>query len=214
MTTSLFISFEGGEGSGKSEQAMALYRRLFQLSIPAVLTHEPGVTSLGRKITYWLKWRQSLAVSPVAELMLFNASRAEIVSELIRPALAEGKVVICDRFTDSTLAYQGYGRGLDLDTVRAVNAAGSHGLIPDITILLDIDFEQGFARKKGKSADRFEQEGAEFHRKVRRGYLEMARAESERWLVVDGAQTKTRVSRAIWQKLAPRFGINNGGKQR
>ncbi|MFC1945601.1 dTMP kinase [Chloroflexota bacterium] len=207
---SLFITLEGGEGSGKSEQAMALYRRLYRMDISSVLTREPGVTPLGRRIAYLLKWQQKVLISPMAEVMLFNASRAQLLTELIRPSLADGKVVICDRYYDSTLAYQGYGRGLDLEAVRAVNGAGTLGLAPDVTILLDIDCEAGFARKKGKRIDRFEQETMDFHRRVRQGFLEMAKAEPERWIVVDASQTRARVSRDIWLKVAPLFDRNNG----
>ena len=140
---SLFITFEGGEGSGKSVQARVLYRRLSRLAIPAVSTHEPGVTQLGKKITRWLKWEHDLQISPVAELLLFNTSRAQLVAEVIRPNLENGKVVICDRFADSTTAYQGYGRGLDLQIVRTTNDAVTQGLRPDLTVLLDIAVEAG-----------------------------------------------------------------------
>ena len=117
---SLFITFEGGEGSGKSVQARALYRRLSQLAIPALLTHEPGGTPFGKRVGRWLKWGQGTGISPLTELMLFNASRAQLVAEVIQPSLKGGKIVICDRYADSTTAYQGYGRGLDLEMVKAL----------------------------------------------------------------------------------------------
>ena len=110
----MFITFEGGEGSGKSVQAKMLYRRFSRMNIPAILTHEPGVTLLGRKITRWLKWSKDMGISSQAELMLFNASRAQLVEEVIRPNLQNGSVVVCDRYADATTAYQSYGRGLDL----------------------------------------------------------------------------------------------------
>ena len=144
-----FITFEGGEGCGKSSQSRLLYRRLQKLAVPALLTHEPGVTDLGKKITRLLKWSQDIDISPLAELLLFNASRAQLVKEVIRPALEKGVIVICDRFADSTTAYQGYGRGLDLDTVKAVNRMATQGLVPDLTILLDMPVEGGLARKQG-----------------------------------------------------------------
>ena len=197
----LFITFEGGEGSGKSEQAMALYRRLFKLAIPALLTHEPGVTALGKKITHWLKWADNMDISPAAELLLFNASRAQLVAEVIKLNLEDGKVVICDRYADSTTAYQGYGRGLDLEMVKAVNQAGSLGLKPDLTVLLDLSAEEGLARKKDKKQDRFEQEDIAFHRRVRGGYLKLAANEPGRWLVVDARRTKAAVEQIIWRRV-------------
>jgi dTMP kinase len=199
---SLFITFEGGEGSGKSLQAKALYRRLSKLAIPAVLTHEPGVTSLGRKVARWLKWGHEINISPVAELLLFNVSRAQLVTEFIHPNLESGKVVISDRYADSTTAYQSYGRGLDLAMVRAVNSAAIQGLKPDLTVLLDIPVEVGLARKRGKKRDRFEQEDIAFHQRVREGYLKLAAAEPERWLVVDAALPKEKIAEIIWQKVS------------
>jgi len=197
---SLFITFEGGEGSGKSVQARALYRKLLRLPVPVVLTHEPGVTPLGKKIARWLKWGQD-AISPVTELMLFNASRAQLVTEVIKPGLESGRVVICDRYSDSTTAYQSYGRGLDLDMVRAVNNAAMQGLKPTLTILLDMPVEAGLARKRDRKHDRFERESIAFHKKVREGYLELAAGEPQRWLMVDASQTKEKVAEIIWEKV-------------
>ena len=142
----LFITFEGGEGCGKSVQARVLYIRLSQLVIPAVLTHEPGGTPLGKKLARWLKWTEDMGISPLAELLLFNTSRTQLVDEVIRPNLEWGKVVICDRYADSTTAYQSYGRGLDLEMVKAINNAATQGLKPDLIILLDIPAEEGLAR--------------------------------------------------------------------
>jgi len=199
---SLFITFEGGEGSGKSVQARALCRRLSRLAIPAILTHEPGVTSLGRKIAHWLKWGKDIGISPLAELMLFNASRAQLISEIIKTNLQSGKMVICDRYADSTTAYQSYGRGLDLAMVKAVNEAAVQGIKPDLTILLDMPVAAGLARKKDKKPDRFEQENITFHRQVRQGYLELARAEPDRWLVIDAAKSKEAIAEIIWRKVS------------
>ena len=197
----LFITFEGGEGSGKSVQAKALYRKLSRLAVPVVLTHEPGVTSLGKKVARWLKWGQDMEISPIAELLLFNVSRAQLVTEVIRPNLESGKVVISDRYADSTTAYQSYGRGLDLAMVKAVNNAAVQGLSPDLTVLLDIPVEVGLARKRGKKPDRFEQEDIAFHQRVREGYLKLAAAELQRWLVVDASQPKEKIAEIIWQKV-------------
>ena len=142
----LFITFEGGEGSGKTLQARALYRRLSQLAIPALLTQEPGGTSLGKKLARWLKWAEEAGILPLTELLMFNASRAQLVEEVIQPNLKGGKVVICDRYADSTTAYQSYGRGLDLEMVKTINNTATRGLKPDLTVLLDIPAEEGLAR--------------------------------------------------------------------
>jgi len=198
----LFITFEGGEGCGKSVQARALFRRLSELAIPVVLTHEPGGTPLGKKLARWLKWAQDTDVSPLAELLLFNTSRAQLVDEVIRPNLEKGKVVICDRYADSTTAYQSYGRGLDLEMVKAINNAATQGLRPNLTVLLDIPAEEGLARKKTKRPDRFERENIAFHRRVREGYLKMAASELKRWLVIDASQSKRKVAEIIWHRVS------------
>jgi len=198
----LFITFEGGEGSGKSVQARALYRRLIKLAIPVVLTHEPGATLLGKKIARWLKWGQNLNISPLAELMLFNASRAQLVADLIRPSLQSRKVVICDRFADSTTAYQSYGRGLDLAIVKTANHAATQGLTPDLTVLLDLPVEVGLARKKKRKPDRFEGEELAFHQRVREGYLKLAESEPKRWLVVDARLPKAKIEQIIWERVS------------
>jgi len=199
---SLFITFEGGEGSGKSIQAKELYRRLSQLAVPVLLTHEPGGTPFGQKVGRWLKWGQGADISPLTELMLFNASRAQLVAEVIQPALKSGKLVISDRYADSTTAYQGYGRELDLAMVKAVNKAATQGLTPDLTILLDMPVEGGLARKKSRKQDRFEQETLAFHQRVRQGYLKLAADESGRWLVVDASQSKEKIADIIWQRVS------------
>jgi dTMP kinase len=133
---SLFVTFEGGEGCGKSTQTRILFRRLQKLAVPVVLTHEPGVTDLGKKITALLKWSKNIAISPAAELMLFNASRAQLIKELIKPELDKGSVVICDRYSDSTVAYQSYGRGLDLEMVQTVNASVPRASNPTLPFYL------------------------------------------------------------------------------
>ena len=199
---SLFITFEGGEGCGKSLQSRMLYDRLRLESIPAVLTYEPGGTSVGDEICRLLKWAEDMNITPLSELLLFNAARSQLVEAVIKPGLEIGRVVICDRFTDSTIVYQGYGRGLDLKTVRAINDSATQDLRPELTILLDLSVEEGFHRKQASKQDRFEKEGAEFHQKVRRGYLELAAAEPERWLVIDAAQAKDKIAAIIWQKVS------------
>ena len=199
---SLFITFEGVEGCGKSVQAKALYRRLSQLAIPVVLTHEPGGTPLGMRIARWLKWTEGTDISPLTELLLFNASRAQSVTWIIQPNLENGKVVICDRYADSTTAYQGYGRGLDLEVVTAINNSATLGLKPDLTVLLDMPAEAGLARKGARKQDRFEQEDIAFHQRVREGYLKMATNDPQRWLVVDASQSKTKIAKIIWQRVS------------
>jgi dTMP kinase len=198
----LFITFEGVEGCGKSTQSRLLYRRLDKLAIPALLTHEPGGTPLGEKITRLLKSAQGINISPLSELLLFNASRAQHLEEIIRSASKEGKVVICDRFTDSTIAYQGYGRGIDLDTVFTVNRIATQGLTPDLTILLDVPVEKGLSRKQGDRPDRFHSEQLNFHRRVRDGFLKLAEEAPGRWLVIDGTQNKEKIAGIIWEKIS------------
>jgi len=206
----LFITFEGGEGSGKTFQAKALYRRLSQLAIPVLLTHEPGGTLLGKKLARWLKWAQDTGISPLTELLMFNASRAQLVAEVIQPALKSGQVVICDRYADSTTAYQSYGRGLGLETVKTINRAATQGLNPNLTVLLDISAEEGLARKGARRRDRFEQEDIAFHRRVRAGYLKLAADEPERWLVIDATQPKEKIAQIIWQRVTQLVSSHSG----
>jgi dTMP kinase len=197
----LFITFEGEEGSGKTFQTRALLRKLTKMAIPAILTHEPGGTAAGERISRLVKWARDTGISPLTELLLFNASRAQLVAEVIQPALKNGKVVICDRYTDSTLAYQGYGRGLDTELVKRVNLLATGTLKPDLTILLDIHFEAGIARKANRKHDRFEQADIAFHNKVRQGYLKIATEEPDRWLVINADQPKETISRIILDKI-------------
>jgi dTMP kinase len=197
----LFISFEGGEGCGKSTHSRLLLKKLEQRNIPAVLTHEPGGTVLGDELRSLLKTMKGPPISARAELFLLAASRAQLVAEVIAPALKEDKVVICDRFTHSTMVYQGYGRGLDFTAIRMVNNMATRHLGPDLTILLDIAPEEGLARKRSLK-DRFELENLSFHRRVREGYLRMADAEPDRWLVIDASLAKARVADIIWGEVS------------
>jgi len=197
----LFVTFEGGEGCGKSTQAKSLYRRMSRLGIPVVLSHEPGGTPLGKQIRHCLKQTRETEISPLAELFLFTASRAQLVVKVIRPNLEKGIIVICDRYFDSTVAYQGYGRGLDLNFIQVINASATQGLLPELVILLDIPVEIGLARKRSVRQDRFEREEIAFHQWVREGYLKMAKAEPERWLVVDATLPKKEVEQIIWERV-------------
>jgi dTMP kinase len=197
----LFITFEGGEGCGKSTQSRLLLKKLEQRNIPVVLTHEPGGTALGNELRKTLKRQRNFSISPQAELFLLAASRAQLVAELIRPALQEGKVVLCDRFTHSTTVYQGYGRGLDFTAIKMVNNMATRHLNPDLIIFLDISPEQGLARKQSLK-DRFELEDLSFHRRVREGYLKMAAAEPDRWLVIDASLPKGKIAGIIWERVS------------
>jgi len=198
----LFITFEGGEGCGKSVQSRTLYRRLSRLAIPVILTYEPGGTRLGKKLSHWLKWAQDIDILPLTELLMFNASRSQLVTEVIQPSLKEGKIVICNRYADSTTAYQSYGRGLDLEIVKAINNTATQGVKPDLTVLLDMPAEAGLARKRAKKRDRFEGEDITFHHRVRQGYLKLAASEPKRWLIIDATQSKEKIAKIIWQRVS------------
>lgn len=197
----LFITFEGGEGCGKSTHSKLLLKKLQQQNVPAILTHEPGGTALGNELRNLLKKRKGATISPQAELFLLAASRAQLVAEVIRPALEEGKVVVCDRFTHSTIVYQGYGRGLDFTAIKMVNNMATRHLNPDLIILLDIPPEQGLTRKRSLK-DRFELEDLSFHQRVREGYLKMADAEPDRWLVIDASLPKNKVAGIVWDRVS------------
>ena len=177
-----FITFEGPEGSGKSTQARRLAEWLESRSATVRLTYEPGDTELGRELRRWLLHRQK-PMSAAAEFLLYSADRAEHVKSVIAPALAAGGFVISDRFVDSSYAYQGYGRGLDLGWLRQVSAGVIGGYMPALTILLDLPPEVGLARFEGR--DRLEGESLAFHERVRKGYLELAAAEPGRFVVVN-----------------------------
>jgi dTMP kinase len=199
---SLFIVFEGEEGSGKSVQSKLLYERMRRLKIPAVLAHEPGGTPLGEEISSILKGGKNLDISPLAELLLFNASRSQLVDTIIRPALAKGQAVICDRFTASTVVYQGCGRGLEPGLITCINDAATGDLAPDVTILLDIPVEKGLSRKAACGLDRFEREQIDFHRRVRQGYLALAAADPGHWIIIDADQDKDVISEAVWRRVS------------
>ena len=205
-----FITLEGPEGSGKSTQAKMIIRRLAERGIEAIYTREPGGTDLGEEIRNVLQHNQAgEAPCERAELLLFEASRNQLVEKVIRPALENGTWVICDRFMDSTTAYQGYGRGLPVDEVKAIHRFTINDVIPDMTLLLDLEVETGFDRiaqrflELGESADRFEQEERSFHERVRQGYLKLAEEEPERFRVVNAAQPPDAVSTDIWTSLEP-----------
>ena len=197
-----FITFEGIEGCGKTTQAQRLARAL---GPGAVLTQEPGGTTLGRAIRALLLEVTGRGMAPEAEVLLFFADRAQHVAEIVRPALAAGKVVISDRYTDSSLAYQGYGRGIDLDLIRVVARAATGGLTPELTVFIDVPVEVGLARvgKRGRH-DRLESEVREFHERVREGYRALAAADPGRWALIDGEAAEAEVERKVQAAVAAR----------
>jgi len=197
----LFISFEGGEGCGKSTQAKQLAAELERHGYSTTLTYEPGGTPLGEELRRSLKRARDEGITAEAELMLFAAARSQLTMTVLIPALEQGKVVVCDRYADSTTAYQGYGRGLPLATVAAVNQVASRGIRPDLTVLLDMDPSRALLRK-GRSRDRFEHESAAFHERVRNGYLALAQAEPARWLVLDASKPPATTAQAIWSRVS------------
>lgn len=199
----MFIVFEGGEGSGKSTQAKALRNQLRKLNFPVVLTHEPGGTLLGNKLRRWLKWGRGVTLQ--SELLLFLACRSQVVARVIRPALEKGHIVICDRFDASTFAYQGFGRGIDLDFIETLNSFVTDGLQPDLIVLLDLEAEKGMERKRMR-LDCFEREEFAFHRKVRAGYLQLAAADPDRWLVIDASLPEQKVREIIWERVRQLIG--------
>ena len=199
-----FIVFEGIDGSGKSTQARALYRRLVRFKHPSLLTHEPGGTPLGESLRRWVKRRQGLY--PLTELYLFNAARAQLVEEVIRPSLQRGVTVVADRYVASTVAYQSYGRGVDLELVQQANQGAAGGLPPHLTVFLDVSPEIGRVRKGERTRDNFDAAPVEFYRKVRQGYLEQAdqaRVSGPDWLVLDGSRPKAELAEKIWAKVQP-----------
>ncbi len=189
---SVFITFEGIEGSGKSTQIVLLANYLVSRKKGVTLTREPGGTEIGDQIRKILLDPANKTLDPRAELFLYAAARAQHLEELVRPDLEAGKIVLCDRYSDATLAYQGYGRGLDVDMIRALDRMATGGLRPDLTVLLDIDAAAGLSRARGRNNSRgleaearFENEDLAFHERVRQGYLALAKSEPARFRLVE-----------------------------
>jgi dTMP kinase len=204
-TGGLFVAFEGGEGAGKSVQIGRLGQALRDLGHPVTVTYEPGATPAGKKIRGILLEAQE-AVAPRAEALLFAADRAHHVETVIRPALDAGGVVLTDRYVDSSLAYQGAGRALAVEDVRRMSHWATGGLVPDLTILLDLDPAIGLARAKGRSAhDRLERESLEFHERVRQGFRALAEAEASRYLMLDATQSPDQLATAITAAVVDRL---------
>lgn len=199
----MFITFEGVEGCGKTVQARLLAEHLRQMGLPVVLTREPGGTDIGDQIRAVLHDIGNTAMLPTSEILLYSAARAQIVGQLICPALAAGQVVVCDRYADSTLAYQGYGRGLSLEALRYITAFATGGLRPDLTLLLDVDVEAGLGRKHAAfraqqdELNRMDRQTVDFYTRVRDGYRTLVALEPARWVVVDAGRDIDTIQREI-----------------
>ncbi len=203
-----FITFEGIEGSGKSTQIVLLANYLSAHGKSVTLTREPGGTSIGDQIRKILLDPSNTSLDPKAELLLYAAGRAQHLAELVVPERAAGRIVLCDRFSDATLAYQGYGRGLDLGLIRSLDKIVTDGIRPDLTILLDIDAATGLARARGRNSRggleaeaRFENEQLSFHERVRQGYLDLARSEPERFRIVDASPNPDAIQNKLRQLI-------------
>ncbi len=206
LTRGVFITLEGGDGAGKSTQARAIVERLRAVGRAVCITEEPGGTALGHSVRKFLEEqvRAETPLAPQAELFLFEAARAQHVAEVIRPALERGEVVVCDRFADSTIAYQGYGRGMDMKQIETCNAIATGGLRPDLTLLLDVPPGEGLVRAAGADAKRVDSIGSaplDFHDRVRAGFLELARREPERFLVLDATLPRERVTSLALKRI-------------
>ena len=203
----IFITFEGPDGSGKTTQIELLADYLQADGFEVLTTREPGGTCIGDQVRSVLHSVTNTAMVSEAEILLYSASRAQLVGQLIRPALARGTVVLCDRYADSTIAYQGYGRGLDLAALRQITTFATGGLRPDLTIYLDCPVEEGLNRKQRALAlgegewNRLDREPVKFHRRVRQGYLALAAAEPDRWLVLDAVRSIEEIQREIQEAV-------------
>lgn len=203
----IFITFEGLDSSGKTTQANLLVDRLRKEGRKVLLLREPGGTTISERIRDILLDRKHFELTQTAELLLFSASRTQLVSEVIDPALHAGTIVVCDRFVDSTTAYQGFGRGLPLDEVKAINRIAIRGTSPTITVLVEIETDEMFKRQaaSGVSIDRMESAGRAFFEKVRAGYRTLAREEPYRFVVVDGMRPITEIHNDIWKNVQARL---------
>ena len=204
-----FISFEGGEGAGKTTQAELLRRRLANMNLPVLLVREPGTTRLGEQVRNIIK-SQSDNV-PAADALLFMAARAQLMHDVIVPELTKGTTVICDRFADSTIAYQGYGGNLNLDRLRHANELATNEVVPDLTVLLDVPPETGLQRRHtadlstGETQRRFEELPIRFHRNVRRGYRQLAGREPYRWVEIEASRNPREVAEDVWRCVSEFF---------
>lgn len=208
MEKGIFITFEGIEGAGKSTQAKMLYECLSEKGYETVLTREPGGTKTGKKIREILLTPTDEKFPSLAEVFLYEADRNFHIHNVIKPSLKEKKIVICDRFIDSTLAYQGYARGLDIETIKYLNNLATEGITPDITFLIDISVEEGLKRiKEKRQFDRIEQEDIDFHKRLREGFLKIAEKNKNRIVVIDGNKDKELVFKEIITILKKRYNM-------
>lgn len=195
----MFITLEGPDGSGKTTQIRLLHDALVAAGYDVLLTREPGGTAIGDQIRAVVHDVTNVELVPTAEILLYSASRAQLVAQVIRPALAAGKIVLCDRYADSTMAYQGYGRGLDLEALSAITRFATGGLKPDLTVLLDLEPEVGLSRRQvgGGELNRMDRQELDFYQRMRQGYITLAAEEPERWIRVDASGPVEEVARAI-----------------
>ncbi len=203
----MFITFEGIEGCGKSTQAKLLYEELLSRGKRVILTREPGGTPSAEELREFILREREEFFPPFSELLLYIAARGFHVENLIRSALKEGIVVICDRFSDSTVAYQGYGRGIDQKFIREIDIRANGGLRPDITFLIDLPVKEALKRIRSRERDRIENEELEFHERVRRGFIEIAKSEPERVVVLDGRRRIGEIFKEVIRKLEERGAI-------
>ena len=215
----MFITFEGIEGCGKTTQVGRLVKRLDRHGVQFVRTLEPGGTEIGETIRRLLLDSRNKRLVPLAELILYAADRAQHVEEIIKPALNQGKWVICDRFFDATVAYQGSARGQDMELIKILNDRVTQGIRPDITFLLDCPVEMGLDRAMKRNMalsrddqDRFEREEINFHRAVRRGYLDLAQNDKERFIIIDASLNEDEIELQIYEVLRPFLDAENGMK--
>jgi dTMP kinase len=204
----MFITFEGPDGSGKTCQVALLAEYLRTLGLTVMATREPGGTEIGNQVRAILSNLENTAMRPRTEILLFQASRAQLVEQEILPRLKTGEVVICDRYADSTLAYQGYGHQLELEPLRRLIDFATGGLKPDLTLLLDIDVEEGLRRRAdGGDWNRLDAYELAFHKRVRRGYLELAQMEPQRWVLLNAAEPMEILQSSVRKVVCERLGI-------
>ncbi|NOR82816.1 MAG: dTMP kinase [Ardenticatenales bacterium] len=205
----MFITLEGPDGSGKTTQIRLLYDALVAAECDVLLTREPGGTAIGDQIRTVLHDIENSDIVPETEILLYSASRAQLVGQVIRPALAAGTIVLCDRYADSTMAYQGYGRGLNLEALTAITDFATGGLKPDLTLFLDLEPEIGLTRRKtsGQEWNRMDRQTLDFYRLTRRGYHTLAEMEPERWVSIDASGSITEVAAAVWATVQRRLNL-------
>jgi len=207
----MLITFEGIDCSGKSTQAKLLVERLEQMGHQVVLLREPGGTTISEQVRDILLDNKHKEMDRITEFLLFSASRAQLVSEVILPALRENKTVVCDRFYDSSTAYQGWGRGINIEDVKRINHIATLGTVPDITFLIDIPPNESVRRKNlmpGSAVDRMEVSGITFYEQVRNGYLAIAKSEPERFVVIDGMKSVKEIAQEVWMVVSDRLVVS------